>query len=186
MGLTIADAYYLKAKSASSGFFSDWNEVCENLNYALSYDEEHCASLILLGEIYASKLMMKEKAFACFDKVISIDPHNVEVYGTYIFCLVLAKEIKRADKLITFALTNQEIDKAYMYWLSACVDEIQGNYKQSLKHLKQAKKDCYNDNYFRFMQDEEKRIKKKIDLEKPKKKTSSASKKKKRKKNKNK
>ena len=44
MGLTIADSYYLKAKGAIFGWFSDWNEACESLNYALSYDENHCPS----------------------------------------------------------------------------------------------------------------------------------------------
>ena len=184
MGLTIADAYYLKAKHASCGFFSDWNEVCENLNYALSYDEEHCPSLLLLGEIYASSLAMNEKAFACFDKVIAIDPKNTEVYGSYIRYLIWAKEIDRAEKLIAFALTIKGIDKAYILWLSAYLEDVKANYKQSLKLLKQAKKDCYNDGYFNYMQNEERRIKRKIELEKPKKKKSSNSKKKKKKKQK--
>lgn len=39
MGLTLADSYYLKAKAATGGFCSDWEEVCEALNYALSYDD---------------------------------------------------------------------------------------------------------------------------------------------------
>ena len=56
MGLTIADTYFLKARGAACGIFSDWSEVCESLNYALSYDENHIASLCLLGEIYAEHL----------------------------------------------------------------------------------------------------------------------------------
>ena len=31
MAVQIADQYYLKAKSAMSGFCSDWGEVCESL-----------------------------------------------------------------------------------------------------------------------------------------------------------
>ncbi|MEO1033849.1 MAG: tetratricopeptide repeat protein, partial [Bacteroidota bacterium] len=182
MGLTIADAYYLKAKGASCGFFSDWDEVCENLNYALSYDETHCPSLMLLGEIYASNMIMYDKAYECFDKVISIDPKNTEVYGTYVKYLIWANDVERAEKLLVFALTLKEIDKAYLLWLSSYLEDVRGNYKVSLKFLKEAKKYCYSDAYFGFMQNEEKRIKKKIDLEKPKKKKSSNSDKKKKKK----
>ena len=184
MGLTIADAYYLKAKGASCGFFSDWNEVCESLNYALSYDEAHCPSLLLLGEIYASQMGQFDKAYECFDKVISIDPKNTEVYGTYIKYLLWANDVERAEKLISFAMTIKAIDKAYILWLTTYLEDIKGNYKICLKHLKRAKKYCFSDGYFNFMQNEEKRIKKKIDLEKPKKEADSKSKKKKKQKKK--
>ena len=39
MGLTVADQYYLKASGAMGYFGSDWESVCESLNYALSYEE---------------------------------------------------------------------------------------------------------------------------------------------------
>ncbi|WP_353777021.1 tetratricopeptide repeat protein [Winogradskyella sp. 3972H.M.0a.05] len=170
MGLTIADAYYLKAKGASCGFFSDWEEVCEALNYALSYDENHCASLMLLGDIYAAQLSMYEDAFRCFDKVIAIDPNNIEVYGKYARYLIWANEVERAEKLITFASSIKAMDKAYILWLSAYLEDVKGQYENSLKLLKEAKQNCYNDGYFNFMSNEEKRIKKKMELEKPKKK----------------
>ncbi|WP_052184250.1 tetratricopeptide repeat protein [Psychroserpens sp. Hel_I_66] len=184
MGLTVADTYYLKARGASCGIFSDWDEVCESLNYALSYDENHCSALLLLGDVYASQLGMFDEAFECFDKVISIDPKNKDVFGVYIKYLIWNKAIDRAEKLLEFALTIKEIDIAHMLWLSSYIEEVKSRYKRSLKLLKQAKKHCYNDGYFDFMHDEEKRIKKKIALEKPKKKKSSKSKKKKKRKHK--
>ena len=73
MGLTLADSYYLNAKAAIDEFCNDWEQVCESLNYALSYDENHCAPLCLLGEIYAKHLAMSGRAFECFDNVIAID-----------------------------------------------------------------------------------------------------------------
>lgn len=79
MGLTLADSYYLKAKAAAGEFCNDWEEVCESLNYALSYDQNHCGSLCLLGEVYAKHLSMPDKAFECFDQVIAIDTNYDKV-----------------------------------------------------------------------------------------------------------
>ena len=162
MGLTIADTYYLKAKAATSGYCSDWEEVCESLNYALSYDEHHCASLCLLGEIYADQLLAPEKAFECFDKIMTIDTHYVAVYYAYIKYLIWYKQTERAKKLVTFALTITTIDKAQIYWLSSYVKETLDDFNGALKDLKKAKKYIYNDHYMDFINDEEKRIKKKI------------------------
>lgn len=178
MGLTVADTYYLKAKGSLSGFFSDWNEACESLNYALSYDENHCASLCLLAKIYAEYMCEYDEAFDCFDKVISVNPDYKEAYPSYIMYLIWADENERAEKLIDFALTIKGIDNARLNWLSSYISETKGEYKKSLEHLKKAKKVIYNDYYYDFMLDEEKRIKKKIALEKTKKKKTSKSKKK--------
>lgn len=184
MGLTIADSYYLKAKGSMSGFYCDWNEACESLNYALSYDENHCPSLCLLAKIYAEYMCEFDKAFDCYDKVISVNPDYREAYPSYIMYLIWADENKRAEKLIDFALTIKGIDNGRLNWLSSYINETKGEYKKSLEHLKAAKKVIYNDYYYGFMVDEEKRIKKKIDLDKPKKKKKTSKKKKKDKKKK--
>ncbi|WP_394748043.1 tetratricopeptide repeat protein [Spongiimicrobium salis] len=164
MGLTIADSYYLKAKSAIWGFCGDWEEACEALNYALSYDETHCPSLCLLGEIYAKNLSRFSEAFACFDQVIAVDNSYVEVYPLYVKYLIWAEEQERAKKLIDFALTIKGVGRGSLLQLSSYIHETQGEYKTSLKQLKEAKKEAYNDNFFGYLEDEEERIKKKRKL----------------------
>lgn len=172
MGLTTADSYYLKAKAACGGFASDWGEVCEALNYALSYDENHGASLCLLGKIYAKNLSLFDKAYECFDKLIAADMNYVEVYPLYAKYLIWGGEIERAEKLIKFALSIKAIDESQLHWLSSYIEDTKGNYKRSLRHLKKAKTVIYNESYFNFMEDEERRIKKKIKLLKQKNKKS--------------
>lgn len=164
MGLTIADNYYLKAKDASGGFISDWGEVTESLNYALSYDENHCPSLCFLGEIYAEKLSQFDDAFEAFDKIIGIDTNYVDVYPRYIKYLIWQEQIERAEKLIRFAEKIKGIDVSQIYWLKAHIEDVNGNYKESIKLLKKAQVHVYNEHYFDFMDDERKRIKKKISL----------------------
>tara|TARA_R110000868_G_scaffold411677_1_gene707380 strand:- start:2208 stop:2756 length:549 start_codon:yes stop_codon:yes gene_type:complete len=182
MALTIADTYYLKAKSAA-GY--DWDEVCESLNYALSYDENHCAALCLLGKIYAGNLNQYSEAFDCFDKVIAINNTYIDVYPIYAKYLILADEIEKATKLIEFAFTIKGISKGSLFWLSAYAAEIKENYKAGLIHLEKAKKHAFNDDYYSFIEDEENRIKKKLKLNKSKVKKKKTSSKKRRKKKKN-
>lgn len=164
MGLTLADSYFLKAKGAIEGHHNDWEEVCESLNYALSYDKSHCASLCLLGDIYAKHLIDYEKAFDCFDKVIAYDNMYLEVYSLYGKYLIWSDEVERAQKLILFAFTLKGIDKSEMYWLSAYALETRGQYKLSLKMLKKAELENYNGNYTYFLKEERKRVKDKVRL----------------------
>ncbi len=182
MGLTVADCYYLKAKAAANDYCGDWNEVCEALNYALSYDDAHCASLCLLGEIYAKHLAMPENAFACFDRVIAIDAHYVEVYPVYIKYLIWNANTVKAKTVLDFAKTLAASDMAQLYGLQAHIAEVKGKYKTSLKHLKTAKRHCYNDYFFDVIEGEQERIQKKLKLDKKRSKQKISKKKKKSKK----
>ncbi len=179
MGLTVADQYYLKASGAMGMFGSDWEEVCESLNYALSYEETHAPSLCLLGKVQVEQLGNYEEGFACFDKVIAQNPDYKEVYTTYARLLIWANELERAKKVIAFGLTQKQKDEAQLLWLTAYAYECNEDYKACIQSLKKAKKKTYNEYHFEFLEDEIKRIKKKRKLDTPKKKKKKKSKKKK-------
>lgn len=181
MALQIADQHYLKAQDAMNGLFSDWTEVCESLNYAISYDDNHCPSLTLLGKIYASYLNNLDEAFVYFDKVIAADANYVEVYPEYIKALLWAEETDRAQKLIDYSLKIKTIDDTKIYWCQAYLFETQGMYKEGIGFLKKAKKVTYNDHFRDFLDDEKRRLKAKIEETSPKKKISKKSKNKKKK-----
>ena len=162
MWLTLADNYYLKAKVATQGFGGDWEEATESLNYALSYNQNHCPTLCLLGKIYVEQLSNYEEAFQCFDKVIAHDINYLEVYPMYAKYLLWADKINEAQKLLVFAFTIKGIDKAELYGLMAYALEMQGNYKIALKMLKKAKLETYNENHMDYISEEIKRVKKKM------------------------
>lgn len=162
MSLNIADQYYLKAKGAMAGFCSDWEEACEAISYAISYDENHCPSLCLLGTIQAQYLGNYEAAFESFDKCIVADINYVNVYPEYIKFLIWAEELSRAKQLLEFAKKIKGISTAEMYWCESYLHEVEGKYKQSLKCLKKAKQHIYNDDYMYYMNCEETRIQEKF------------------------
>ena len=95
-----------------------------------------------------------------------------------------ADEIERAYKLIHFAFTIKGIDKAYLYCITAYALETTQNYNIALKQLKEAKRYSYNNYYIDFIKEEENRIKKKLNSDKPKAKKKKSSTKKRKKKNK--
>ena len=179
MGLTVADQYYLKATGAMGFFSSDWEELCESLNYALSYEETHAPSLCLLGTIYAENLGDFEKGFSCFDKVIASNPEYKEVYTVYARLLINANELQRAEKVIAYGLKQKHKNEAHLLCLTAYAFECKEEYKKAVKLLKDAKKKTYNQYHFGFLDDEISRIKKKAKLDAPKKKKKKKSKKKK-------
>ena len=176
MALNIADQYYLKAKGAMAGFCSDWEEACEAISYAISYDENHCPSLCLLGKIQAYYLNNYEEAFENFDKSIAANINYVQVYPEYIKVLIWADELPRAKQLLEFARKIKGVDLAELLWCEAYLLEMEYKYKQSLKCLKKAKTHTYNDDYTYFIENEERRIQNK--LKKAKKKKSKSKKKK--------
>lgn len=178
MALQIADQYYLKAKDSVC---YDWDEACESLNYAISYDETHCPSLTLLGIIYAKHLNNLEAAFTYFDKAIAADANYVEVYPEYIKALIWAEELEKAQKLIDYALNIKAIDKARILCSQAYIFEIHGAYKEGIKFIKEAKKVTYNDHFRNFLDNEKNRLKSKIEEASPKKKAAKKCKNKKKK-----
>lgn len=180
MSLQIADEYYLKAKDAVS---YDWEEACESINYAISYDEAHCPSITLLGVIYAKYLHNLEEAFTFFDKVIETDANYIEVYPEYIKALIWADELEKAQKIIDFSLKIKAIDKAMILWNQAIIHEKKEVYKEGIKYIKEAKKVVYNDGFRSFLDNEKTRLKNKIEeaSSKKKKKDAKTSKKKRKK-----
>lgn len=171
MALNIADQYYLKAKGAMAGFCSDWEEACEAIGYAISYDENHCPSLCLLGKIQAQYLADYEAAFENFDKCIAANINYVDVYPEYIRFLVWAKELSRAKQLLAFAKKIKGIDLAQLYWCEASIYEVERNYKRGIKCLKEAKNHIYNDDYLYFIESEKTRLQNKLKKLKKKQKT---------------
>ncbi len=169
MALQIADKYYLKAKDSVC---YDWEEACDALNYAISYDEAHCPSLTLLGTIYAKHLNNLEEAFIYFDKVIATDANYAEVYPEYIKALIWANQLDKAQKIIDFALNIKTIDKPLVLWCQAYMHEVKENYKDGVSCIKEAKKVTYNDSFRDFLDREKSRLKAKLEELKPKKKSS--------------
>ncbi len=179
MGLSKADNYYLKAKSAiNDNWCSDWEEASEAINYALSYEPNHIPSLVLMGEIQGNFLKDYELAFAYFERAMVENPRYAGTYPSYISFLIKIEAFEKAKKLIEFAGTLKESEKTVLLVLEATILERKQQYKEAIKQLKKAKQHSYSEDSMTDVEASIKRIQKKL----PKKKKSENSKKKKQKK----
>jgi hypothetical protein len=151
-------------------------ETVENLNYALSYENDNAYALYLMGCLQAEQFKDFEKAKYYFAEALANKMDFIKVYPEYILVLIWNHDFDEAQKLIDFAQTIKGVGKGELLVLQASLFECQEAYKKALKTFKKAKLFVYNNDYTSFINSEINRVKNKL---KPKKKKSSKSKNKK-------
>lgn len=156
--MTAADKYYLKAKDC---YPYEIEEALEALEYGLSYDETHAGLLALKGKICHRDLRQFTIARECFELALYHDSQFVDTYYNYIRLLCELEEAKMAEKLVARALTVKGIDKAKIWHLEALVYEKQNMYTLALASLNNALEYSQDKDFYSFLQDEKKRVKKK-------------------------
>lgn len=176
---TIANNYIFKALDA---YPYDLAEAIEALTYALAYEEKNTSALCLMGRIYAESLYDYEKAKEYYAEALAENIHAFNIYPNYINVLLWNEDLDEAEKLIDFGITVKGSDKAVLYLKKAVFYETKKEYKKALKNVAKAKKHNYNNEFLYTIEEEEKRIKKKMALGKKKKKSKASKKSKKSKK----
>jgi len=152
MDLTIADQYYLKALDA---YPFDLADTFENLNYAISYDDEHSPSYCLMGQLYMRYIKQYDKAEYYFNKALSHDLNYPETFRHFILLKIWLSEFSAAMKMIKYAHSIKGMSKALLYFYEANIHEYKGQLKECEIALKKAQ-DCCTD------QDAETLVKKQI------------------------
>lgn len=158
MSITLADQYYLKAFDA---YPYNLEETVENLNYALSYDEQHTSSNYLMGRLYMEKFLNYEIAEGYFIEAISSDPYHLKTCESYTQLLIRVKRFVEAKRLIQFSFGIKGVNLSKMYILEARVYEHERNYVKAKELLKLAMAEAFNQNLFNFLGDELKRLEQK-------------------------
>lgn len=173
MDTNLLNNYMLKAIDA---YPYELQETVENLNYALSYENDNAYALYLMGRLQAEQFEDFEKAKYYFAEALANKMDCIKVYPKYILVLIWNQDFHEAQKLIDFAHTIKGVGKGELLVLQASLFECQETYKKALKTFKNAKLFVYNNDYTSFINSEINRVKNKL---KPKKKKSSKSKNKK-------
>ena len=159
MGSTIADQYYLKALD---NYPFDFENVVENLNYALSYDEQHAHANHLMGCVQMYILKRFDLAIEYFDQALIGDLNFPDTYKNYSRLLVWLGEFEKAEKLIQFGLKVKGMDRKALYLRQANILELKGNFEEAKKVLKDIRVYCLDELATKQIEDELSRIKKKI------------------------
>ncbi len=151
--------YYFEALDY---FPYNMSECLDALNYALSYEPEDADSLCLMGRVYSEVLKDYETGKKYFEEAMQSNIGNVNTPKYYIECLLCNEDYKEADKLIEFALKIKGIDKAEILNCRSLLLERNGEYKQALALLKEAKKFSFCRSTLEILEDREKLVQNKI------------------------
>lgn len=156
---TIADQYYLKALDS---YPYDLESSLENVLYCLSYNEEHAGANCLMGQICAFQLKDRQRAVYHFDLAISADPELPSIYESYSWLLIDMKKLKKAEKLMRYAVNINGIEKSMVYHRMALILEIRKQYKLSKEYLLHAIDSSINENERTILKLELSRVKSKM------------------------
>lgn len=141
MTFTIADQYFMRARD---GYPYNMDEVLENLQYALSYDQEHANAHHLMGLVYLDQLNDAEQAEAHFQQALAAEPRHAETCLDFIRLMVSQRQFAQADRLLNYAATISGLDMARLYFHRGMWYEYQRNYAQALHWFRQAMAESYN------------------------------------------
>ncbi len=158
MSLSLADQYYIKALE---GYDYNLEEVVENLNYALSYDQEHAGANYLLGKLYMEQFQKFDLAKEYLELSMAFDPKNINTCESLCWLLIRTKKYQQALKLTKYALGLQGVMVPDFLRLQALIYELQKDYCRSEELLNLAIEESYDSNYISFLEREITRVKKK-------------------------
>lgn len=158
MDITIADQYYVKALN---NYPYELETVIENLNYALSYNEDHCQANYLMGRLFMEIMKEYDMAEKYFVKALSCNLNFPDTYKSFSLLKIWNKDFEGALKLIDYALKLKGTNKALMLCRKSMIYECIGSYKKVKFYLKEAKLYCFDNTSIEFIEREFKRIEKK-------------------------
>lgn len=159
MSISIADTYFLKALSNYP-----WNvdEVTENLNYALSYDDGHAQAYCLMGRLHMEILKDFKEAEFYFEQAIINDLHYVDTYKWFSLLKIWTGEFDKARKIIAYGLKIKGMDRAILIHRKALISEASGHNIAAQKHMAYAMRCSLSDTHVTFFKDEISRIQDKV------------------------
>ncbi len=159
---TIADQYYIKALD---NYPFNLEEVMENLNYALSSNQDHAGANYLLAKLYMEQLNQLHVAENYFSRAMASNPDDVNICMDYILLLVKLHEADKARKLMAYTQGMKAVDLARMLSYEALILEQQHKYDEAIDILKKARMEAFDDETMDLLNNALKRVKMKSRFE---------------------
>ncbi|GAB7089556.1 hypothetical protein [Marinifilum fragile] len=158
---TLANQYYLKALDL---YPYDLEESMENLNYALSFDQDHIGANYLMGKLHLEQLNEYESAEEYFITAMASHSENANVCMDYASLLIQLREYDRANDLLSYAKKIKGVDLSKIKVRKALIHEHKGNYKKAIKVFRKALLNAYNEEEINKIEEDVKRVKMKKKL----------------------
>lgn len=155
MSINIADAYYLKA---ANNYPYHLEFVTENLNYALSYDENHAQALFLMGRLHMEILKDYNQAEFYFEQAIINDLNFVDTYKYFSLLKIWQGEYEKAEKIIAYGMKVKGMDRSILLHRKALILEAKGQTILAKKLVAYAMRSCLTESHIDFFNEEARRL----------------------------
>lgn len=136
MSQALADQYYIKAKDA---YPIDLESAIENLQFALSYSEDHKEANYLMGLMYVEQFSDLTKAESYFNQSLSVDPFFLPACYKLIEVYIEQKESKKAKKLLKHITSIKSYDVRLYHIYKGKIRESKFNLSGAKKQYEKAK-----------------------------------------------
>ncbi len=161
MSISIADQYFLKANS----YYPFWTEfVVENLNYALSYEEYHAPSLVLMGRLQMDLLKNYSAAKHYFEMALAFEPTYVETYEYFSLLCLYIGDYPKVKNLTDRAIKIKGADVPLMRYRRAKMYELMGLHEIAKEEVDKLIKTSGSNKSLNFYKNEKNRLKKLIKM----------------------
>ena len=163
MSISIADQYFLKANS----YYPYCTEfVVENLNYALSYEEFHAPSLVLMGRLQMELLSNYKKARHYFELALAFEPAYIETYEHYSLLSLYTSDFAKVKELTDRAVKIKGTDICLMRYRKVKMYELMGLHEIAKEEVNKLIKTSGSNKSLNFYKNEKSRLKKLIKMRK--------------------
>lgn len=154
----LADNYYIKALGC---YPYELEEAIENLNYALSHDNQHCGSNYLMGKLYQEHFSNYELAEHYYQIAMASDSTNQHLCFDYISLFIVRREYSKAQKLIGYCQELKGIDQGRLYALQGLLVEYQHQFVEAISFYKKGILETFEEELMSQLKGDIKRVKEK-------------------------
>lgn len=139
MSSTLSNTYFLKALD---NYPFDLEHTMENLNYALSYDENNADVHCLMAKLFMEELKDFDAAQHHLEEALACNINHIKSHYCFIKLCIETEEYKKATNLIDFANTVKGISKSFLNLQRALILEKQGKLIGAKLFVKKAVSTC--------------------------------------------
>jgi Tfp pilus assembly protein PilF len=143
MSLSVADQYYLKGLDH---YNYDWEEVVENVNYALSADPEHAGANHLMGKLHYEQLKNFDLAESYFVSALESNPCHIDTCFDYTLLLMQLNRFEEASNLLTHLERIPGAEKCRVKGIRGQIAEQKGDFNQAKLYYQSSKQSVLDPN----------------------------------------
>lgn len=148
--------------SALDNYPYELNEVLENLNYALSYDDNHAAALCLMGRLQMWYLKDYREAEYYLEKALTGEPNYSCALEQLVILYITQKRLNKAQRVLMHAQKLPTISRTFILHGMSRILETRGELKLAKHNLKAALAEVNYKHEGDYLNEEMTRLKAKI------------------------